>query len=125
MKMRGELPSVDIATMPELAHLVEEVETSGKRRRLTRHGRDVAVLLPARPPMRRRQRVSRTITRVGDEDEMVVAEPARRRRQSLSVTEMTAGALKEYRLPRPLTPEEENEAFERAMAEEASGDTSS
>ena len=40
-------------------------------------------------------------------------------RPAVSVAQRTAGILSKYRLPRPLSIEEEREAFERGLAEEA------
>ena len=50
------------------------------------------------------------VVRVGND--MVV-------RPAVSVARRTAGILSSYRLPVPLTIEEEREAFERGLAEEA------
>ena len=42
-------------------------------------------------------------------------------RRATSVAERTAGILARYRLPQPLTAEEEREAFGHAVAEEVAG----
>jgi hypothetical protein len=105
MTMTHGPPAVDISAMPELVRLAEEVCATGQPRALWRGGEEVALLSP---PQGKRRAVS-------------TARPRPRKRNRLhSVAERTAGALREYRLEHPLTPEEENEAFERAMAEEAS-----
>ena len=46
--MARELSPIDIARIPELAHLVDEVAATGKRRRIVRDGQDVAVLAPVK-----------------------------------------------------------------------------
>ena len=46
--MASELSPIDIARIPELAQLVDEVAATGKRRRIVRDGQDVAVLAPAK-----------------------------------------------------------------------------
>jgi hypothetical protein len=97
--MPSELAPIDIREVPELAHLVDEVRTSRKPRRITRDDEDIAILMPASP--RRRG-----------------AGP-RPRPDRQSVTDRTAGALRAYRLPRPLTADEEREAFEQGVADEA------
>ncbi|MGD9894455.1 MAG: hypothetical protein AB7U18_24465, partial [Dehalococcoidia bacterium] len=83
--------------MPELAPLIEEVESTGKPRRITRDDHDVAVLVPVRT-RRRRGAPPRVIGR--------------------SITEETAGIFKDYRLARPLSPQEERNAFEEGVAQE-------
>jgi prevent-host-death family protein len=51
--MASELAPIDIRHVPELAHLVDEVQTTRKPRRITRDNEDVAVLMPARPRLPR------------------------------------------------------------------------
>ena len=97
--MASELAPIDIRQIPELTQLVEEVRATGKPRRLTRDNEDVAVLVPVAAVRRR---------------------PVRPR-ASLSITEETAGIFKNYRLPHPLTPREEREAFEQGVADEVTG----
>ena len=46
--MASELSPIDISQLPDLARLVDEVERTGKSRRIRRAGRDVAVLAPVR-----------------------------------------------------------------------------
>ncbi len=96
--MATELTPIDVRHLPELAHLVEEVRATRKPRRIVRDDEEVAVLMPAPKPVRQRQ--------------------TRLRPQGQSVTDQTAGALKAYRLPRPLTSQEEKDAFERGVAEQ-------
>lgn len=113
--MTNELAPIDIALLPELARLVEEVEATGKRRRLTRGDTDVAVLLPV---AQRRQRLPAPPISVADERDPVIAELERRRRQGLNAAEMTAGILKSYAKSPPPTPAEEKDAFEQAVADQ-------
>jgi antitoxin (DNA-binding transcriptional repressor) of toxin-antitoxin stability system len=42
---------VDVDALPELLHLIEEVEESGESRILVHEGEDVAVITPLRPAM--------------------------------------------------------------------------
>ena len=58
--MASELSPIDIRSLPQIAHLVEEVQATRKRRRITRDNEDVAVLMPARPrsPRLRGKRVT-------------------------------------------------------------------
>src|SRR5215211_1643212 len=58
--MASELAPIDIRHVPELAHLVDEVQTTRKPRRITRDNEDVAILMPARPrsPRLRGKRVT-------------------------------------------------------------------
>ncbi len=98
--MASELSPIDISRVPELAHLVDEVATTGKRRRITRGGRDVAVLQPVAEP----------------NDEQPTSRPLRFPKGS--VVAGTAGIV-QYDGP-PLTLEEERAAFERGVAEEVS-----
>lgn len=95
-------PAVDISTIPDLVRLAEEVRASGEPLSLWRDSEEIALLMPF--PHHQRIDSALRSRRRGPADRQ-------------SVTERTAGALKEYRLARPLTPEEENEAFERAVAE--------
>lgn len=44
--MVRELEPLDVSAMPELAQLADEVERTGRPRRLRRDGRDIAVLIP-------------------------------------------------------------------------------
>ena len=45
--MAAELTPVDISSIPELAHLADEVQRTRQPRRLRRGDKDVAVLMPA------------------------------------------------------------------------------
>jgi hypothetical protein len=45
--MASELTPIDISQVPALARLVEEVEATGKPRRIRRGDRDVAIVMPA------------------------------------------------------------------------------
>src|SRR5688572_4346793 len=98
--MASELSPIDIRSLPQIAHLVEEVQATRKPRRITRDNQDVAVLMPAQPKR---------------------PHPARSRTGGPSVTEQTAGIFTQYQLERPLTPREERDAFEQAVAEEVTG----
>jgi hypothetical protein len=120
--MASELTPVDIRNLPELERLVEEVERTGKRRRITRGDRDVAVLMPAISV--RRQRRSNAVRRPAiDGTDPILAELERRRRQGLNVADMTAGILKPYVTQSAATVQEtiraEKDAFEQAVADEA------
>ncbi len=110
--MANELAPIDILQTPELAWLVEEVETTGKRRRFTRGNRDVAVLAPAAPA-------------VPADADAVLAELDRRRRQGMSITDMTAGILSAYATLPGATIDEriraEKAAFEQGVADEVMG----
>jgi hypothetical protein len=86
-----------------LTQLVEEARATGKSRRLMRDNEDVAVLVPVATT---RQRPARS-------------RPAWPR--TSSIAEETAGIFKDYRLPHPLTPREEQEAFEQGVADEVAG----
>jgi hypothetical protein len=101
--MATELTPLDIRQVPELAALVEEVRTTRKRRRILRDNEEIAILMPPAPASPCPRRAPATGPR-----------PTRQ-----SVTDRTAGALKAYRLPRPLTHDEEREAFEQGVADEA------
>jgi hypothetical protein len=96
--MTNELAPIDIRQVPGLAQLAEEVQQTGKSRRLIRDNEEIAVLRP----LGKRQ-------------------GARRRIGGPSITEQTAGIFKQYRLARPLTPREERAAFEQGVADEVSG----
>ena len=108
--MGSELSPIDITDAPELARLVEEVETTGKRRRFTRGGRDVAVLAP----------VSQTAAATGH---AVLAELERRQRQGLDIVAATAGIV-QYDGP-VLTREQEKAAFAQGVADEVAGERGS
>jgi hypothetical protein len=97
--MTSELTPIDIRQVPELAHLVDEVQATRKPRRIVRDGEDLAVLMPT--PRRSR--------RPG------AAPPPRTTR---GIAARTAGALKQYAKHPPATREEEKEAFAQALAEE-------
>ena len=66
--MTTELSPVDIGQFPALASLIEEVAATGKRRRITRDGKDIAVLLPAIPTRARRRTVHRATAPPADVD---------------------------------------------------------
>lgn len=102
--MVRELAPIDIRHALDFAALVEEVWATGKARRIVRNGQELAVLMPATEAPRHRRPPS--------------AAGKRQRGDRRSVTDQTAGALKAYRLPRPLTPDEEREAFETGVAEQ-------
>ncbi len=55
--MTDDTVAVDIDAIPELARLVEEVCATGTRRVLRRNSENVAVLIPAPRPRRRRGKV--------------------------------------------------------------------
>ncbi len=59
--MVRELNPIDITSMPELDRLAEEVNRTGRPRRLRRGTEDIAVLIPAAPrtPRRRARQPSR------------------------------------------------------------------
>ena len=57
--MASELTPIDITRVPGLAHLVEEVRTTRKPRRITRGDEDVAILMPASARRRRRDGLPR------------------------------------------------------------------
>jgi hypothetical protein len=110
--MTNELAPIDLAQRPEFAALVEEVATTGKRRRFTRDNRDVAVLEPAES----------ADTAIPADADAILAELARRRRQGMSFVAATAGILKPYATgPRGTIQETiraEKDAFEQAVADE-------
>jgi hypothetical protein len=116
--MARELQPIDISAMPELAHLVEEVAATGRRRRLTHGDRDVAVLVPAPSAAAKRRRPIPAAQPAADPDDPVIAELERRRRQGLNLAEMTAGILAPYAKTPPPTPREEKDAFEQGVAEQ-------
>ena len=105
--MTRDMAAIDISDVPELARLAQEVAEDGRSRVLRAHGTDLAVLTPVRP---------RATAHPVDED--VLMELARRRRQGLSVTDMTAGILRFYAKTPPPSPREEKEAFEQAVADQ-------
>jgi hypothetical protein len=112
--MRSELPPIDIAALPELADVVEEVANTGRRRRITRGGRDVAYVTPA----------AHTPPPAEADADAVLAELARRRRQGLGVVDATAGILRPYVRPMATiqqTIRAEKDAFEQAVADEVMG----
>ena len=45
--MASELTPIDITQIPDVARLIEEVEATGKPRRIRRGDRDVAIVMPA------------------------------------------------------------------------------
>jgi hypothetical protein len=114
--MTNELAPIDLAQRPEFAALVEEVATTGKRRRFTRGNRDVAVLAPAEPAG----------TALPADEDAILAELARRRRQGMDIVEATAGILQPYAKPCGTIQETiraETEAFEQGVADEVMGHT--
>ncbi len=100
--MARELAPVDITTIPGLQQLVDDVRATGKPRRLRHGGEDVAVLMPPAQRAPRRTRGSRP--------------PATGRAKALSIAQQTAGMLQHYRKVPPPTPQEEKDAFARAVA---------
>jgi hypothetical protein len=94
--MARELSPIDIYEAPELAWLVEEVETTGKRRRFTRGDRDVAVLVPVTPA-------------AAATANAVLAELNRCRRAGWDIVAATAGII-QYDGP-VLTRDQEKAAF--------------
>jgi hypothetical protein len=48
-----ELEAIEIGDLPDLLHLAEEVQRTGRPRLLRRQSEDVAVLMPAPPPRKR------------------------------------------------------------------------
>jgi hypothetical protein len=103
--MARELPPIDIATIPGLARLADEVERTRRPRRLHRNGRDVAVVMPL-PPEAGSDRA-----RLADEQLI-----DRLRLSKGSIVAATAGVVR-YDGP-PLRPEEERAAFEQGVADE-------
>jgi len=101
--MASELAPIDIAEAAEAARLVEEVESTGKRRRFTRGDRDVAVLAPAVPAVP-----------VAADD--ILAELGRRRRRGMDIVAATAGIVRYDGLV--LTREQEKAAFAQGVADE-------
>src|SRR6266508_3998674 len=99
------LAPIDILQARELAHLVEEVETTGKRRRFTRGNRDVAVLSPA----------GDADPAVAADANAILAELARRRRHGLNIVAATAGIVR-YDGP-VLTREQEKVALAQGVAD--------
>src|SRR4051812_6826519 len=119
--MTRELQPIDIAALPELANLVEEVAATGKHRRITRGNRDVAVLVPApavAPRRRHRLKPLAPATATADADDPLIAELERRHRAGLDLAERTAGILHPFAKTPPPTPREEKDAFEQAVAEQ-------
>jgi hypothetical protein len=102
--MVSELSPIDITEAPEFAWLVEEVETTGKRRRFTRGNRDVAVLAPVTPA-------------AAATANAILAELNRRRQAGLDIVAATAGII-QYDGP-VLTREQEKAAFAQGVAAEA------
>jgi antitoxin (DNA-binding transcriptional repressor) of toxin-antitoxin stability system len=66
MDMASELSPIDISRIPELAQLIDEVTATGKRRRIVRDGRDVAVLAPARASDAARARRFRRVLAIAE-----------------------------------------------------------
>ena len=64
--MASELSPLDISRIPELARLVDEVAATGKRRRLVRDGREVAVLAPVRSTDAARDRRFRRVLAIAE-----------------------------------------------------------
>lgn len=54
--MAKELKPVDVATVPGLLSIVEEVRASGVARLIKRDGEDLAILAPVKPPKARAPR---------------------------------------------------------------------
>jgi hypothetical protein len=64
--MPSELSPIDVSAMPELARLADEVAATGRRRRIVRDGRDVAVLAPARAGNAARERRFRRVLAIAE-----------------------------------------------------------
>ena len=58
--MARERKAVEIGDMPELLRLAEEVHDSEEPRVLHKNGRELAVLMPVKPPATRRTRRKKT-----------------------------------------------------------------
>ena len=113
--MTREPSPIDISHAPELARLVEDVEATGQRLRLSRGGRDVAYLAPVEEAVG-----------AGEVDaDAVLEELDRRRRQGWGVVAATAGILKPYIRQSAASVQEtiraEKDAFEQAVADEVMG----
>ncbi len=52
--MTEELSPIDISDMPELLRIVEEVRRTAKPRLLRRDSEDMAILMPTKPPSKRK-----------------------------------------------------------------------
>ncbi len=100
--MASELSPIDLATIPELAKLADEVERARQSRRLHRADRDVALLTPLAPA-------------VADEPPRPTTRPLRFPKGSLVAA--TAGIV-QYEGP-TLTLDQERAAFEQALADDA------
>jgi hypothetical protein len=126
--MVEELRPIDIGTIPELVRLVDEVERTGRPRRLRHGGRVVAMLVPApQAADAGSQTVSTPIPPRGRRRATgpVAGAHARRRKRSGrplphypkgGIVAATAGVV-QYRGP-VLTVEQERAAFERGVAAE-------
>jgi hypothetical protein len=64
--MVSELPPLDIRQVPDLAALLDEVEATGKRRRIVRDNRDVVVLTPTKRAAPRPRRRKTGVVRADD-----------------------------------------------------------
>jgi hypothetical protein len=97
--MARELAPIDISLFPELAQLIEEVESTHQPRRIRRDGQDVAIVVPATSRLR--------------DAASVFPLP---RYPSGGIVAATAGVV-QYDGP-VLTSEQERDAFERGVAAE-------
>lgn len=102
--------TVDISESPELARLAEAVRATGEPCVLRRGEEEIAVIVPALPPVERAQRTSdkprETLTR----EERIARDRA--------IVARTTGALKQYVPSPPLTRAQEREAFEQGVADQ-------
>jgi antitoxin (DNA-binding transcriptional repressor) of toxin-antitoxin stability system len=96
--MASEQLPLDINSVPALAHLVDEVERTGRARVLARNNRPIAVLVPTTSVRRSRS--------------------LRPPRDGLAVVERTAGIFRDAAKRPPPTIAEETDAFEQAVADE-------
>lgn len=99
--MATELTPIDVRQVPELAHLVDEVRTTRKPRRITRDNEDLAVLVP--------------VPTAADAPRPHPARPLRFPKGGLVAA--TAGIV-QYDGP-VVSIEEERAAFEQGVADEA------
>jgi len=96
--MASEQLPLDINSVPALAHLVDEVERTGRARVLARNNRPIAVLVPTTSVRRSRS--------------------LRPPRDGLAVVERTAGIFRDAAKRPSATIAEETDAFEQAVADE-------
>lgn len=128
MGMARELRPIEIGTIPELVRLADEVERTGRPRRLRHGGRDVAMLVPAPITQDAGSQSLPAHIASHDRDESVAPAAAEYDRRANragpplphypkgGIVAATAGTVR-YDGP-VLSPEQEREAFERGVAAE-------